>query len=109
MDADEVEGLGVYGADEPNSFFASGIEEAGDSSQTSKTNPLLHLLGGGAAGGENGESLFGGDPAGFDPGERFLPGVRMDAKPQSALGQGRSISFNGRRQPASGGKVVILG
>ena len=104
-----MEGLGFGGADEPDGFFAAGVEEAGKSSQAGGADPGLHLGGGGSAGGEDSEGFSGADPAGLDPGEAFLPWVGVHAKMQPSFGQFGSVSLDGRFQPVPGGGIVVLG
>jgi len=105
----EAKGSGCGGADEPNTFFAAGVEEAGKASQAGRLDPSLHLGGGGAAGGKDDQVLHWGDPSGLDPGEAFLPWVGVDPKMQPAFGQFGPVSLDRCSQPASGGGIVVLG
>ncbi len=109
MDEDEEEGLGFGGLDEPEGFFAAGVEKTSGFAEPSLRNPGFDLGNGGSAGGKDDPSSLASDPAGFDPGKGVLSRIGLNAEVQPASGQFGAIAANGRFQPTAGGWVVVLG
>ena len=94
--------------DKPDSLLPQGIEITCQFSQLGGPDPGFDLRRGGSAGGEYDPILVIGEPAGFDPGEGFLVGVRKNTKDQFSRRKAGAIPMNGGLQPNPGGSVVVL-
>lgn len=105
---DEMEGLGWGSADKPDALLALRLKKSGDLFQAGEADPGLHLGCGWAAGRKDDDGLLSGDPAGLDPREAFLAGIRKNAEVNSALGKAGPVSAHGLSQPNPGGDVVVL-
>ena len=108
LDEDEEGGLGFGGADEPEGFFAAGVEKTGGCAEPSLRNPGFDLGNGGSAGGKDDPSPLASDPAGFDSGKGVLSRIRLNAEIQPASRQFGAIAANGGFQPTAGGWVIVL-